>query len=83
MKFTKRERGVGEWRTEGWREGQGGLEGERERKGEKRAAATVVVTRWFASTALFRAYTSPVAAKCREIVILQSQREFTLAAGEI
>lgn len=25
----------------------------------------------------------PVAAKCREIVILQSQREFTLAAGEI
>lgn len=57
--------------------------GERERKGEKRAAAAVVVTRWFASTALFRAYTSPVAAKCREIVILQSQREFTLAAGEI
>lgn len=55
--------------------------GKRERKGEKRAAA--VVTRWFASTALFRAYTSPVAAKCREIVILQSQREFTLAAGEI
>ena len=25
----------------------------------------------------------PVAAKCREIVILQSQREFTLAASEI
>lgn len=61
----------------------GGGERERERKGEKRAAAAVVVTRWFASTALFRAYTSPVAAKCREIVILQSQREFTLAAGEI
>lgn len=72
------------WRTEGWREGQGERKGERER--EKRAAmvvVVVVVTRWFASTALFRAYTSPVAAKCREIVILQSQREFTLAAGEI
>lgn len=36
--------------------------------------------------ALFRARVrrgGPIAAKCREIVILQSQREFTLATGEI
>ena len=70
------------WASGARKSGEKDREGER--KGEKRAAAAaVVVTRWFASTALFRAYTSPVAAKCREIVILQSQREFTLAAGEI
>lgn len=70
VKFREREWVASGVRFVGW------LARRKER--EKRA-----VTRWSASTALFRAYTSPVAAKCREIVILQSQREFTLAAGEI
>lgn len=48
-------------------------------KNERRSAAA-------AAAALFRARArrgGPIAAKCREIVILQSQREFTLATGEI
>lgn len=49
-------------------------------KNERRSAAAA------AAAALFRARArrgGPIAAKCREIVILQSQREFTLATGEI
>lgn len=76
----KRERSEGGWVRMGWERRQRRDMRDGEEKTNEREHCFALAR---PSTAARRGGTRSVAAKCREIVILQSQREFTLATGEI